>query len=636
MRNLILLIILIFSLPLISDTELRVKEVVFNGNQQFTDEILKTVVKVKKKDAFNARALKIDQVLLTNFYVLNGYRDVYVASDYEKRGKNITVAYDIREGKRFYLKNITISGNEKFAYNHLRREIKIPFGSPFNPALVEAGLNQIERFYQDAGKPYVLVKPRETIEEDSLITLDIEIEEGKTVYIRQIYYEGRTLVKAFLIRRELAIKKGDTFSQSLIETSQKNIYSTGLFKFVDYQVNPIGDDETQVALVWKVVEKKALWVGLRFGVGYEDRTTSGNVTTFDFTAETGHRNIAGTARSIALRGVQSLYFGSTQSDDTHKARYPKTEFSFTYVEPWVLNTRTPGIIRVAYSQESEPVATVPISLFSVSGDLSHQYDRYWSYAGGLSFEQVDIDTDDSDIFAQSTGTLNQFSQGNDKIIALRFDPVKDKRDNVLITQRGYLSEFRNKIAYTQSQPVIDGTISDTTVTNYFYKVILQWSRYQGFRWNNRWTLATRLRGGAIFDFLSGKEIWEIPTKERFFLGGASTIRGYGEQMIGEVVAYQTDDDRIINLPVGGRYVLLGNLELRVPLFWLFYGTAFTDVGNIWQNTEEIKAFSLKASSGAGLAVITPFGPIRFDYGLKWFPENDESAGDFHIGISFAF
>ena len=114
------------------------------------------------------------------------------------------------------------------------------------------------------------------------------------------------------------------------------------------------------------------------------------------------------------------------------------------------------------------------------------------------------------------------------------------------------------------------------------------------------------------------------------------MRGYAEQMIGEVDELVTEDGERIALPVGGKYQLLMNAELRLPLFWLFYGEIFTDIGNIWQQRKDLANFSLKAGSGAGIAFITPFGPIRFDYGLKWFPAAGESAGDFHIGISFAF
>lgn len=141
----------------------------------------------------------------------------------------------------------------------------------------------------------------------------------------------------------------------------------------------------------------------------------------------------------------------------------------------------------------------------------------------------------------------------------------------------------------------------------------------------------------MLEFGGRQPIEFIPTTERYYLGGASTIRGYAEQSIGrQVEVYNPDGSLQQTIPVGGKYVLLGNAELRIPLFWLFIAEAFVDAGNLWEEIEDLKSFSLKVGSGVGLAIATPFGPIRFDYGLKWFPKKGEKPGEFHIGISFAF
>ncbi len=170
----------------------------------------------------------------------------------------------------------------------------------------------------------------------------------------------------------------------------------------------------------------------------------------------------------------------------------------------------------------------------------------------------------------------------------------------------------------------------------FYKFNFQWSRYQKFALKKSWTFATRLRTAGIVEFGTRRSIELIPQTERFYLGGANTVRGYEERFIGEILTYQKQDGSIEQEPLGGKYLVLGNAELRIPLFWLFEGEVFLDAGNIFQEVEDMKNFSLKVSSGIGLAIITPFGPLRFDYGWKWFRKTGESAGNFHIGISFAF
>lgn len=631
------LLALLFAPAAFSSTDLKVARITFTGNRSFSEKDLKSILKSEEKKDFNPRFLRLDQILITNYYIQQGYLDVYVTSSFDKEENRIFIEYQLKEGNRYFLNGITFSGNSLFSSEELRKAFKIKDGQAYKRSEIENGLNNIESMYLDNGKPYVLFSDRERISSDSLITVEIQLQEGQTVIIEDLEYEGLQLVKSFLIRRELEIKKGDVFSRRKIEASQKNIYSTGLFKLVNYRLSPVGDDLSRVKLVWRLAEKKALWVGLRFGVGYENGDAIGNVTTFDLTAEGGHRNIFGTARSFSLRFVTSLFYGRENPDDAGKRILnPRDQYSFSFVEPWVLETRTPGVFNITYSRQRKPISVVPLNMLAASFNLSHQFKNYWSYTAGISYQQVNIE-EEAGVNVDSL--LQQVSQGQDKIYALNCNPVKDRRDNILIPQNGYQTEIRNRFVYSTSRLNISTAAAgiDTTVTNVFYKAIVQWSRYQPFLFNRKWTLASRLRASGLLEFGGRKYIEFIPTTERFYLGGASTIRGYAEQSIGRERRVLNPDGSVKEVnPIGGKYALLGNAELRIPLFWLFYGEIFTDIGNLWEEIEDMKSLSLKVSSGMGLAVATPFGPIRFDYGLKWFPKKGESRGEFHIGISFAF
>lgn len=634
---LILLLLMMLNSPLYSATELKVKKIIFTGIHAFSQKELKDILKSKEKGRFNSRYLKLDQILITNYYTQHGYLDVYVSGTFDREGNDITLRYDILEGKRYYFKEMRFLGNELYSSQQLRDYFKIKEGEPYIKSVIETGLNAIEDLYANNGKPYAVFSEKMEVKSDSLISLKIYIQEGETVYIEDIEYEGLELVKGFIIRRELEIKKGEVYSRRKIERSQRNIYSTGLFKFVNFRLSPINDDESRVKLIWRFVEKKALWVGLRFGVGYEQGDAVGNVTTFDATAEAGNRNLFGTARSASFKVIGSLYYGKKDpSDSRNQFLNPRDQYSFTFVEPWILNTRTPGIFNITYSRQRQPVSVVPLSIFSTSFNISHKFESPWAYTAGISLQRVNLqETSGIDI----NTILQRVSQGQDLIYALTFNPVKDHRDNVLVPLYGYLTEIRNRFVYADSRIVQYSGMerSDTTVTNTLYKLFIQWSRYQPFTFQKKWTFATRLRASGMIEFGKQKPIEYIPTTERYYLGGASTIRGYGEQSIGrQVLVYNQNGSLQETIPVGGKYVLLGNAELRIPLFWLFIAEVFVDAGNLWEELEDIKSFSLKVSSGVGLAVVTPLGPIRFDYGLKWFPKKGERPGEFHVGISFAF
>ncbi len=618
--------------------KLKIAKITFTGTKTFSPKSLKELLKSKEKKHFNARFANIDRILLTNYYQLNGFLNVYVDYKVNKDGNKIFLEFQINEGQRFYLKEKRFVGNELIADVHLARLIELNEGDYYQQQKVDEGINRIETLYNNRGKPYVEIKVDRSVESDSLIVLTCNINEGVTVHIADIVYEfeGEQRSKRFILRREMAFQVGDIFSREKIEKSQKNIYSTGLFQFVNYRLEPLPDDPSRVVVRWQLSEKKTAWIGFRFGVGNEQDDAKGNITTFDFTAEGGHRSIAGTARSFSLQIVPSFHYGRATPNSPRKFRNPRNQYTVSFVEPWMFETRTPGVLKISWTDEKPPITTLPAKTLLASFNISHEFDNFWSYSAGISYQQVEIEknTDISQVSLQELNNL--IAGGQDLIYAVTVVPVKDRRDNLFTPRRGYLTEFFNKIAYTRSRPILAGEAQDTLVTNMFYKFNFQWSRYQKFALKKSWTFATRLRTAGIVEFGTRRSIEFIPQTERFYLGGANTVRGYEERFIGEILTYQKQDGSIEQEPLGGKYLVLCNAELRIPLFWLFEGEVFLDAGNIFQEVEDMKNFSLKVSSGIGLAIITPFGPLRFDYGWKWFRKTGESAGNFHIGISFAF
>ncbi|HQV34651.1 MAG TPA: BamA/TamA family outer membrane protein, partial [Calditrichia bacterium] len=340
------------------------------------------------------------------------------------------------------------------------------------------------------------------------------------------------------------------------------------------------------------------------------------------------RNLFGTARSLSLQVVPSFYFGREVSSAPRTFNNPKNQISLNFVEPWVLNTRTPGTFQIAYSREKPPLTVRPARNLSTSFNIQHQYDNNWGFTSGVAFEQVNVE--DSGTLSVDSTQVTDFRElvpGQDRIYSFQLNPVKDRRDNVLNPHIGYITEFRNQILYASSRLQIarQGELVDTSATNLLYKTTASWVRYQKFPGRKKWTLATRARASGMLEIGKRNNIRLIPESERYYIGGSTTIRGYSERGIGaeDLVVSQNGDTQ--RLPVGGKYLLLLNAEVRVPVWWLFYGEVFLDAGNIWEEWDDIADNpGLKMGTGLGLAVLTPFGPIRFDYGFKILRESGES------------
>ena len=609
------LLLIIFTLiaPLPIQAKLRVKSITFEGNKFIKSSELKEIIKISEKKEFNSKLYRLDKIIITNYYLGKGFLNVWVDEEVERKGDNIDVIYKISEGRRFFFGGIKFIGSQIRTPEQLRSSITLQDGEPYIRNKIEDGLNQIENWYYNHGKPYIEIKEEQSIS-DSLIFLTINVKENETVYIRDIDYIGIQNVKSFIIRRELEIHKNDIYSRKEIERSQKNIYSTGLFDFVGMDLSAIDSIRSQVKLLIKVVEKKPRWVALRFGVAYEQEIVYGG--TFDFTLEFGHRNLFGTARSISLDIIPSFSYDFRVNSFIN----PKNQYSLTYIEPWIGYTRTPGIFQVSYLQV-RPLYSANYNYFTSSFQVKHSFENNWHASGTIAYNRVSILTSDT-----LSSEFYQQTKGQDFIYSVSTRLVQDKRDNYLNTRNGSVVETDIKFAYSRSRDNISKDIN----VNRFFKFMAQWNRYQSFPLKKSWVLASRIRVGNIVEL--GKEL-NIPLSERYYLGGASTVRGYREQLLGPV---QYDDQGKNPIALGGKLMVLGNLELRIPLFWLFWGEVFMDAGNVWLRNQDFKFIDIKPSVGSGLAILTPVGPLRFDYGVKLRPQKYESRGEFHISISFAF
>lgn len=609
--NCILSIFLLF-IPL-KAKGLTVQSIIFEGNFHASENVLQNIIKTRKNKSFDNKLLRFDRILLTNYYHQKGFLDVWIEPGIKRRGENLEVIYRVNEGKQFLLGGIQVTGGKLVSNADLRKNFTTRDGQIFNRQAIENGLNIIEDWYYNHGKPYVNLIEKE-IKKDSIIFVDLTVKENELVHIGVIQYVGLNKVREYVVRRELEVRLGDLYSRKKIEESQKNIYSTGLFNFVGLELQTMDTSRTKARLLVKVVEKKSRWVGFKLGVAYEQETVYGG--SFDFTTEFGHRNLFGTARTIFLNIIPSLSYDFNKNDFVN----PKNQFSLTYVEPWIGFTRTPGILQIAYYQV-RPLHSADYDYFTSSFMARHRFSDSRELSATLTFDRVKIlenDTLGQSYFSQT--------QGQDFIYSVSSSYVRDSRDNYLNPQYGSVTNATVKFAYSKSR---DQNTRAITI-NRFLKFDVTWNRYQRFPLKRNWILASRLRTGTIAE-LGRRTI--VPRTERFYLGGASTVRGYPEQLLGPV-SYEEKTGRM--QAIGGKLVVLANLELRIPLFWLLWGEVFLDGGNVFLQKEDFKLNSIKTSSGFGLAVITPFGPVRFDYGLKLRPEKNESKREFHIGISFAF
>jgi outer membrane protein insertion porin family len=124
----------------------------------------------------------------------------------------------------------------------------------------------------------------------------------------------------------------------------------------------------------------------------------------------------------------------------------------------------------------------------------------------------------------------------------------------------------------------------------------------------------------------------IPIYERFFAGGAYTIRGYDERKVGPIDPASAD-------PLGGESIIIGNIEYTYPLFNFIKLASFYDVGNVWSQMSKVGSGGFKSGLGLGIRIKTPIGPVMLDYGVplnKEPGEDKKGDGKFHFNMSHGF
>lgn len=616
--------LLMLLVPVFIFATTEVSKISFKHSTKFDKDELLEIIHSEEDEDFEPRLVKLDLILLNNFFQKNGYLLVNVTDSlyFNEDRTEIHIRYIVENGPLYYYGGVRFEGvidGDTTLLNAAFDEIII--GHPFDEGTVIDASRIVENIYYNSGKPFVSLKTDYVFESDSIVIAILKIVEGKTIYIKDIEYSGLMLVKRFLVRRELEIEKGQIYNRNSIEITQQNIYSTGLFRFVRLELEPIETEPDKVILKIIMQEKEAKWIGFNIGVGHEQ--TVGSTT--EFTIQGGHRNLFGTARSASLHLTPSFLY----EFDKKEILNVENQITFKFVEPWIGNTRTPGILQLSFHQFRYPNSG-DFDLIQSSFVLNHKFKQNIEVNGTLTAKFVNR----LDNIAIDSTKVASIDFGKSQIYSFSIYGKRDTRLNLFNPQIGSLLDL--SVAFSQSIGQEEG---GSTEINRFFTVISSWSRYQPVenkfgKKKFKWTLASRLKSGTIFELDENKS---IPISELFYAGGATTVRGYPERLLGPVALKQDSLTTSIDVALGGKILLLANVEARIPIWWVFVGVVFFDAGNVWLDLKDLEYNDVRYSAGAGLAIITPLGPVRVDYGYKLNKRKFDADPDaFHLGIYFAF
>jgi outer membrane protein insertion porin family len=572
--------------------KIAIQEISFEGNQAFSSQTLKDLMRTKSKSLFSKGrydddTFQEDLRAIKNFYIRHGYLNANVQVQSFKLSrdqKGLLISLFISEGVRSMVKRIEFQGNTLFTSEELLNKISLKVDTPINPDRIRDSASTIQSLYAQRGHIKARVEPRTEFSLDRTeTTVTFFITEGDTYYIGDITITGLKDTRKRLVERELLIHEGEVYNPEKIRKTVRNILKLGIYNQVQFEPqNPDSEDPVQ-DMVLSVKEAKTK--SLEFALGY------GTETGFSGSAELLDRNLLGYGGRGSFRVT---------------AGFKTLKFFINYLQPRFFDPHLDLLGRF-FDDLDETMTSFDIRRRGGEITLEYNFSDITRADLGYNFTHADLLSVRKDAILDPT-----LDRGVTDVGRLIFRINRDSRNNLLNPTRGSFHVIQTDLAL--------GFLDSQTD---FIKVTGQTSWYFPFLKRN--ILAFSLRGG-VADPLGDSS--EIPIFERFFAGGDNSIRGFEPQTVGPL---GTADS-----PIGGDTYLVFNGELRFPLYRFIGGVLFFDAGNVWLRNRNFDLPDLRYTAGTGLRFSTPVGLLRVEYGFKLNRLPNESPGAWHVTIGLPF
>jgi len=541
-----------------------------------------------RKYYFDRSRFDADLKRIQAFYADRGYPDARVSGfDVKLNDKQdaVDIAVTIAEGEPVLVAAINFVGFEDIPADHLNKmkgAAPLKIGAPRDRQLVvsthELAVNELK----DHGYPYARVATGEDDGADHRhATVTFTADPGKVAHFGPVEIQGNNSVSDRVIERQLTFKPGDLYRRSIVQDSQRRLYGMELFQFVN--VEPQNPELQPADVPMKVTVAEGNHQRVNFGVGYgtEEKARTD--------VEYHHLNFFGGARSAGAHARYSSLDRGVRLD-FNQPYFFAPHFSLSG-EGQVWRTFTP-----AYES----------SVAGAKATLTHKTSEKSSWSVSLISEH-DKSTVDPEVLANPKQRTVLIALGLDPVTgsqdgtlnALGFDLQRSTADNVLNAHRGYQMAFHAESA----GQLVPGTFG--------YNAVSADGRQYLPVGSDRVVLASRVQFGNIRP--GSDDPTKVPFGKKYFLGGATSIRGWGRYEVSPLVD---------GLPIGGNSMFAFSEELRAVLSGNLGGVLFLDAGNVWAQNWGIKLNDLRYAIGPGLRYQTPIGPIRFDIGYQLNPIPD--------------
>ena len=668
--------------------KVKIKKITFNGAEHVKEGKLVKSMK-KTKDArlrnffsskkFNETEYLNDKRSLISAFNEAGYRDARIVKDtmyYVEPGR-LQIDFDIDEGKQYFFRNVTWTGNSVYSSDVLNEILKIEKGDVYDVVTMEKRLfgggkqteYDVSKLYKDNGYLFFNIQPVELNIEGDSVDVEMRVVEGKPATLNNIIINGNDLTNERVVRRQVFTRPGYLFSQTDFERSIREIASMGQFDpeaimeyGKGYSIIPNQLNNT-VDLVYNVTEKPSSQLELSGGWG-------GN--TFVATVGVSFNNFS-TRRFLDKSAWRPVPLGDAQNlavrFQTNGTYY--TSLSASFSEPWLFGKKPTSLnLSVYYTRQTNSYIYYNIlnndeymEVYGFAAGLGKRLkwpDSYFVLYNQLSWQTYKL---------QNWAYQFLFNTGISHNLSYTVSLSRNSTDQQIYPRQG--SDFSFSLQLTppysllrkKDRGILDADGNPTRVSSWKdinYNLQSSEDRYRWIeyhKWSFKGAVYTKLVGDLVlmaraqFGYLGYyNRNWGYSPFEGFRVGGdgMSGYDTYGSEII-SLRGYEnyslTPTDMSSYNSTGQYYA--GNVydkftvELRYPVILqpqsTIFALLFLEGGNCWSDIRDFNPFQIRRSAGVGVRVFLPMiGLLGVDWGYGFDNHDGNGGSQFHFVIGQQF
>lgn len=666
-----------------------VGDISISGNKAIDTNSLLEAMKqagVAKGRPLDKAALNRIQYEIKQQYLAQGKYAADVTTKIDNLARNrVAIKVNVNEGASARIKRVTINGNKAYPESTLKKLLESGSKSKFAflssrdkyaKEKLAGDIDKLTSFYRDRGYlNFEVVSTQVSLSKDkNSVIVNINVNEGDQYRVGKINIGGDTGLSEKELRKLLAFKEGQVFSQTLLAKTRKNIkerLGKDGFAFSRIGILPQVDKvKKRVNLVFQAEKGQRTYVrriNIRGNYRTKDEVFRREMRQLESSFLSQEKVERSKARIQRLPFVQSVKINTSPvagRSDQVDLDVIVSEQSSNQFNAGVGYSQSNGVLfNVGIKQNNFLGTGKSLSVAATNSDSTQSfrfsYNNPYHTVDGVGrgfnvfYEKNDAEEDDvSDYSSNSYGADINYTIPLTEENSLRFSIGGEHREiitsantpdhiNEFIAKNG--NEYDNilgKVSYIHDTR--DRFLFPTKGVRHnislevglpgsdleFYKLRYRGSYYRPV--SDKITLA--LKGGVSTGDGFGDSS-ELPFFERFYSGGISTVRGFESNSLGP-----RDSN---NDAQGGSFGVNARAELLFPVPFAedvegLRMSAFVDAGNVFQDFDAFEADDIRYSTGLSATWMSPLGPFTLSYAK---PLNDKEGDQvqelqFSIGASF--